>query len=122
MRCTQHFGLNDAARKELAKVKCSGTQTITTVWLDGRTETSTRQVDDPLYKAEPTKDLYYGMFDSEEYSLMQYRNKSTGNIDYVEFLQSNNWSSGPCLFLALRDGKGEVVKESLWSDEEIREA
>ncbi len=41
---------------------------------------------------------------------------------FDEFVQAEPWSSGPCYFIALKDGEGNEVAESLWSDEEIDNA
>jgi hypothetical protein len=39
-----------------------------------------------------------------------------GGAAYVEYEQDVVYSSGPCMFLALRDAAGQPVSESLWSD------
>ena len=42
---------------------------------------------------------------------------------YREYQQAVEWSSGPCIFLALRDeASGQPVAESLWTDEEIAQS
>ena len=54
------------------------------------------------------------------YRPQEYRNHH-GRVVYREFIQDEPWSSGPHTFLALKDRLGQVVKESLWDDEEIDE-
>lgn len=41
---------------------------------------------------------------------------------YVEYVQATPWSGGPCYHVALKDSKGRVVKQSLWTDEELANA
>ena len=38
---------------------------------------------------------------------------------YTEYVQAEPWSSGPCIFTALRGADGEPVAESLWADRAI---
>lgn len=38
---------------------------------------------------------------------------------FYEYIQADPWSSGPCIFLALKDAKGKPVRESLWPKETI---
>jgi hypothetical protein len=41
---------------------------------------------------------------------------------YCEFIQAEPWSSGPMFFIALQNNKdGSIIKESLWSEEEIEQ-
>lgn len=48
--------------------------------------------------------------------------KFSDGREYFEYVQAQPWSSGPCYYLALRDGKGNPVPESLWPQEEIDNA
>jgi len=41
---------------------------------------------------------------------------------YAEYVQDEPWSSGPCIFLALRGPDGAPVTESLWPQEDLDEA
>lgn len=38
-----------------------------------------------------------------------------------EYVQESPWASGPVHFLALKNEEGEVIKETLWTDEEIEQ-
>ena len=35
---------------------------------------------------------------------------------FAEYVQAEPWSSGPCIFTALRDADGNPVEESLWAE------
>lgn len=72
-----------------------------------------------LVKAEESGDFYYGMCE-QAYPLMKYT-LPDGRI-FREYLQVQPWSSGPMSFLALMDGNGKPVLESLWTEEEIDRA
>ena len=47
---------------------------------------------------------------------------AAGEMAYAEFEQATLYSSGPCMFLALRDGAGNPVAESLWAECQMAEA
>lgn len=57
-----------------------------------------------------------GMFDDGP-NLHKYQLKD--NTWIYEVVQDSPWSSGPCIFLSLKHENGEIIEESLWSDEEI---
>lgn len=38
---------------------------------------------------------------------------------FEEFVQEVPWSGGPCYHIALKDGRGNVVPESLWTEDEL---
>jgi hypothetical protein len=63
---------------------------------------------------------YTGMFEGQDYPLLRYKLKGGGVAE--EFLQASPWSSGPVLFLGLKikDAQGSLVREILWTDNEIR--
>ena len=67
---------------------------------------------------EESEFYFTGMFD-QEYPLLKYTFR--GGKVLQEFLQTASWSSGPVLFLALKDEYGEVVEDSLWTGEEIQQ-
>ncbi len=60
----------------------------------------------------------YGMFEEEVHILKQYTTNENRFVE--EYVQAEPWSSGPCIFLALRysDTK-EPIEESLYLDSEI---
>jgi hypothetical protein len=41
---------------------------------------------------------------------------------FEEFVQAEPWSGGPCYHIALKNKKGAVVRQSLWTDEELGNA
>jgi len=60
-------------------------------------------------------DWYEGMFETQ-YPL--YRHVLLGGETAVEFVQTIEWSSGPCIFLGLSVSDG---REFLWTEDEIEE-
>ena len=61
-------------------------------------------------------DHYYGMGDEDVYPLMRYTVPDLGIVE--ECIHFTVWSSGPMIFLALKQN-GEWIKESLWTVEEV---
>jgi len=93
MRCTQIFGLSEEAQEFLRENQYISSKE----YKDARDE---------------------GMFDDGPI-LLEYVLKS-GEV-FQEFIQDIVWSSGPCIFLALRDVKNQK-DVFLWSDEEMNNA
>ena len=58
-----------------------------------------------------------GMFNEHVTDLKSYL-LTDGRI-CQEYVQAEPWSSGPCIFLALRYHEGVPIEESLWSQEDI---
>ena len=55
--------------------------------------------------------------DGSDVDLIAYKNPA-GNVIH-QYVQESPWSSGPMVFLAIKDTDGNVINESLWSDTEI---
>ena len=120
IRCDQPMGLSDGAHKLLnsAPEVLKYVETVIREYPAPslRKEETTRDVKS-RYEVEDTDEGYYGMF-GDVYKFRRYI--LTDGRRYVEYMQADPWSSGPCFFLALKDeSTGKVVEESLWSDEEI---
>lgn len=114
MRCDQHMGLTETARKITENRDVAYTEMTSRLFPDNHTEHLPAK--EVLVKPG-VYDVYRGMFD-QEYDLLEYRLKD-GRI-LREFVQAEPWSSGPVFFLALKDKEtGEAIKETLWSQEEI---
>ena len=120
MRSTQLQGLNKDAELLLKEkgvwVEC--TDVILRKFANGHEETFTVNniVINPKIIVE-SYDCFYGMFD-EKFSLSRYAFPDGEIIE--EYVQETVWSSGPCIFLALRDGKtGKPIAKSLWRKKEI---
>lgn len=115
-RSTTLVGLNPAA-KELLKPRLAGTKEITVTLFDGtRLPTTT----EPFYQALPSEDLgpVLGMFDETVHILRKYTLQSGQQIE--EYIQAEPWSSGPVIFLALRDVQTkQPIEGCMWSDEEM---
>jgi len=118
-RSDQLIGLNSRAMALLKGHQIlQHTEVVMRAYPDGHV-----QIDKPIpvYKHSIKKEGYggfTGMFD-DIYQLHRYT-LSSGYV-YYEEVQTSPWSSGPVFFLALQDEKGEWVKESLWTDEEIND-
>jgi hypothetical protein len=109
MRCTQLIGLNGWARNFVIKnVVVHRTDTFP----NGKVMESDIEVN-ACHSFEYDSAEYAGMFDDGP-MLQAYF------IDghwYFEDVQCSPWSSGPMIYLALRDEKGEWIIESLHDDE-----
>ena len=63
-----------------------------------------------------------GMFDEPVWQIRRFMDKESGK-KFEEYIQAEPWSSGPCIFLALRwVDTNEIITQTLWSDEEINNA
>ena len=121
MRCTQNRGLTPKALEILE----SHRKIIYTVveetreYPNGKRNTvclANKRVHKELETVKEYGD--YGMF--SECSLRQYTFSDKTVIE--EYVQAEPWSSGPVVFLALRDGvTKKPIPESLWTEEEIDE-
>jgi len=119
MRCTQVIGLSQAAQElvqgeEVVIYVEEGER----VYPDGRREAFSCPVEGSTVRTEETGKCFHGMF-GESYPLNRYIFPDGRVLE--EAIQAEPWSSGPCIFLALKE-QGEWVKASLWSDEEIDNA
>lgn len=120
IRMDQHMGLNEWAMNFVkGEEVLAYTEQGTRLYPDGREEEFGRRFMKSSVKSEPSGSTYSGMFE-DIYRLSKYTFPD-GRVFY-DAVQSDEWSSGPCFFLALKDNNGEWVKESLWSDEEIADA
>jgi hypothetical protein len=119
----QFMGLNAWATKVLegcGKPHFSGKhETRGVVLADGTEGAVEVPVLESCVRREPTGKKYLGMFDNE-YEFLRHTFRDGRMLE--EHVQASPWSSGPVFFLALKDEKGEWIKESLWSEEEIEAA
>lgn len=114
-RSDQYIGLNDWARKLVTrkeKVREHGVR----IFANGKKQKFSRWRRMPLVRSEHAG-IIRGAWTPEVAKLHRYT-LSDGKV-YVEFVQAEPWHSGPCYFIALKDRHGNVVPESLWTDEEI---
>ena len=121
------FGLSNSGRYFLEKQSCGYrhlnefTTELVVESIDLQGKVIIKEITIPLLETclcvQPSGNKIYGMFDNE-YDLMLYHNKHTGET-YTEWVQASPWSSGPCIFLALRDSDGTVIQESVWTQEEV---
>lgn len=118
MRCDQCAGLNDFAR-DLVTQMVDVREKVTKTYPNGDVEEFERLVKLNEVSRKDSGKKYSGMF-GDEYTLNRYT-LPTGEV-YEEYVQAEPWSSGPVFFLALKDGDGNVVEESLWDDEDIYNA
>lgn len=121
MRQDNIVGLTSAAL-ELIKNRITETVLLYTeqtirIYPNGLKETlPLKPIMEASYKKEEYSS-YHGMFDTE-YPLFKYI-FSDGTVLF-EAVQEEAWSSGACFFLALKNEKGEWVKESLWLEDDIK--
>jgi len=117
IREDQHIGLNTWASDFVSKPTVEYTDHIRRVYVDKTVEDIEKKGIKCLVKQEPSGRIILGMF-NVEYPLYKYTFPD-GKIIY-EFLQAQPWSSGPMMFIALEDKEGERLRESLWTDKEIK--
>ncbi len=119
IRMTQMIGLRPQAqemvrpRGEVVVHRLTGIRTFP----DGRTEAVDELVTRPDVACEPSGRFAEGMF-GEQLELQRYTLKDGRALE--EHVQEVAWSSGPCIFLALKDPEGEWVPGTRWSRKEIQ--
>jgi hypothetical protein len=118
MRTTQFIGLSEAARQLVA-----GDSVVDYVdhierrHADGTVTHHVETVYRSTVAQEESGGFAFGMFE-EEIPLSRFTLPDGRTL--VEDVQAQPWSSGPCIFTALRDETtGDWVPESLWPQEEI---
>ena len=116
-RSDQWIGLNERAKE---MVMIDGFKMIISCKKDGTIiESSSFPCLIPKGKREVYSEVegaFYTTFNLYMYTLED-------GTELYEAVQAEPWSSGPCYFVALKDaaGKhGQWIKESLWTDEEMR--
>jgi len=115
-RCDQYVGLNAWARRFVTrkvKVREQGLRHFA----DGTKQSFNRWRRMPVARCEHAG-IIRGAWKPEVAKLHRYT-MPNGEV-YVEFVQAAPWCGGPNYFIALKDKHGQVVHESLWTDEEIR--
>ncbi len=119
IRMTQFMGLTDRARKLVkGEPVLAFTDYIVRVYPDGRVmQLPPHTTHVSSVKSEPSGEIVHGMND-DEFPLTKYAFPD-GRI-YYEREQHEEWSSGPVIFLALQDERGNWIEESLWAEEGIR--
>jgi hypothetical protein len=117
MRCDQNIGLNDRATAiincEIEKYKINVIVKGVRIYPDGK-EVPFEQVEYQSNLREEICGEYEGF---DKHTLCKY--VLPNNDVYEEYVQDTHFSSGPMFFLALKKN-GEIVQESLWTDEEIK--
>ena len=116
-RTDNFVGLNDRACELVA-----GDQVLLHTDVVHRTYPSGETVvlgPQPIYGRNVIVEQYATMEGAfyNEFPLFKYTFED-GRVLY-EYVQASPWSSGPWFLTALRDGDGNPVPESLWTDEEI---
>ena len=115
MRCDQYIGLN-----EWSKTKVLATQKVREIGhrilSNGRAVPFQRKVRVPIARVKVVGRIK-GAWTDVVANLHRYT-KPGGEV-FEEFVQATPWSGGPCYFIALKDKRGEVVPESLWSDHDL---
>lgn len=112
-RSTSDIGLNERGLNLITRfveVKEKGIR----IYPDGTEEPFDRSEEKNLIKYEKTGKKY-GMFGECDF----YKYLTPEGEIYYEYVQESPWESGPVIFLALKDKDGNVVEESLWTNEEM---
>lgn len=113
IRETQYFGLSQKAQLMIKGEDVHlYTDFIRRVHADGTEETITQEKRGSNVKRVPSGRITYGMFE-EEIPLYEYHFPD-GRI-LSEYIQETIWSSGPCIFVALKDENGKWVRSTKWS-------
>jgi len=115
MRMDQYIGLNDWAKK-----KVQATQLVREVGArilpNGKVESFDRQVRVPVASIEVIGKIQ-GAWNDHVANLHRYKMPNGAVLE--EYIQAEPWSSGPCYHIALKNKKGNVVSQSLWTQKEI---
>lgn len=117
-RSTQWFGLSKTAQDIVeGNQVLLYTDYITRVYPGG----SVKQFFEDKFGSDTiigeSGEVVLGMFD-EEFKLKTYQ-LADGSL-YEEYVQAEPWSSGPCIFLALRNVSDKtIVEASLWDQKVI---
>lgn len=115
MRMDQYIGLNDWAKQTV-----QATQAVREVGArilpGGKVESFDRQVRVPVAEIEVIGKIE-GAWNDHVADLHRYK-MPNGSV-FEEYVQETPWSGGPCYFIALKNKKGNVVRQSLWSKEEL---
>lgn len=114
MRDDTFMGLNDWASNHVNSSTVEYTDYVRRVYKDGSEETLTLKGKKCLVEREGSGDTVEGF---NSYPLVKY-SFPDGRVLF-EYVQDSPWSSGPVIFLALKDSDGKSIPESLWTDEEI---
>jgi hypothetical protein len=115
MRCNQWIGLKPEAEQFLQDMFGMRKYTLIKLYEDG-TKDYGKESEEPDANIS-VDDHWIGMFD-EEYPLLEYKK---GDTCFREVVQSDQWYSGPVVFTALKDGNGDLVQESMWTEKEMAE-
>lgn len=118
MRCDQYIGLNEWASRFVnrkQKVRETGVQSFA----DGTKKNFDRWRRVPVLRREHAG-IIRGAWRAEVAKLHRYT--LPNGEQYVEYVQAQPWSGGPCYFVALMDRDGKPVPASLWTDDEIANA
>lgn len=115
-----YIGLNAWASDFISEPTIEYTDHIRRVYADKTVEDIETKGIKCLVQQEPSGRIILGIFDIE-YPLHKYTFPDGKTI--YEFLQAEPWSSssGLIMFTALEDKEGERLRESLWTDKEIKE-
>lgn len=118
MRCDQFYGLNEWAEEFVSSITKKCVQKTTRYYDDGTVEVlPDQELNICQIKREPSGKTVYGMYDNE-YPL--YKHIFPDGRVYEEYEQTTIWSSGPMIFLALKDENGNPIANSLWDEDEIQ--
>jgi hypothetical protein len=115
MRCDQYVGLNKWASEKVSRQQ-SVREVGARILPNGKALPFDRTIKVPVAKIEVIGKIT-GAWTDHVANLHRYT-LPDGRI-YEEYVQAEPWSSGPCYFIALKNSKGNVISQSLWTDDEL---
>lgn len=122
MRTDQYIGLNGWAQSLLA-ANCVDARVVKLALFEDETKILSDEIERvPLYTTEVIGDIKGAFWPDDVVANLHRYTFPNGDV-YEEFLQASPWSSGPCYFIALKEGgDGAVIVDSLWPEEKINAA
>ena len=118
MRIDQYIGLNEWAKKNIQT-----TQIVREVGArilpNGKVLSYDRKVIVPVAEIVVIGKIQ-GTWKDHVADLHRY--KMPNGAVFEEFIQAEPWHGGPCYFIALKNKKGNTVRQSLWTNEELAAA
>lgn len=118
------IGINDAGRRFLTDFyESCGTKTakryIITHWDDKEDAEFVELSIEETKVIETVYEEFEGQYGGS-YPLLRWTHEDDSSISIEEFVEATYHSSGPMHFYALRYTNGEVIKETLWNEEEMQ--
>ncbi len=120
MRCDQYIGLNPWATNRVGQMRAIRIVGKKFDEATGKFLGKVEQIGtEPVLRREVIGHIE-GAWQNQVAALYRYHLGRGRYFD--EYVQATTWSSGPCYFVALKNKRGNVVRQSLWAQSEIDKA